>query len=53
MGVTVTEATLFGTLDVYDVVAEAKVGESDPWLSDRALKVLAVLSTAALVTVTV
>jgi hypothetical protein len=53
VGVTVTEATLFGTKDVYDVVSGANARLSDPWLSTRVVSVLTVLSTTALLTVTV
>jgi hypothetical protein len=30
VGVTVTDATLFITLEVYDVVADVKAGDNDP-----------------------
>jgi hypothetical protein len=30
VGVTVTDATLFGTVEVYDVVPDANAGDSDP-----------------------
>ena len=53
VGVTVTDATLFGTVDVYDVTPDANAGDRDPWLSTRVVSVLTVLSTAALSTVTV
>jgi hypothetical protein len=53
VGVTVTDATLFTTEAVYDVVPDANVGASEPSLSVSALSVLAVLSAVPLVTVTV
>jgi hypothetical protein len=53
VGVTVTDATLFATAEVYDVVPDAKAGDSEPALSTSALSVLTVLSAAALLTVTV
>jgi hypothetical protein len=53
VGVTVTDATLFGTVEVYDVVPDAKATFSEPSLSTSALSVLTELSAAALLTVTV
>jgi hypothetical protein len=53
VGVTVTDATLFSTAAVYEVVPDAKATFSEPSLSIRALRVLTVLSAAALLTVTV
>jgi hypothetical protein len=53
VGVTVTDATLFATEEVYDVVPAANATFSEPSLSTSALSVLTVLSAAALLTVTV
>jgi hypothetical protein len=53
VGVTVTDATLFGTVEVYDVVPDAKATFSEPSLSTSALSELTELSATALVTVTV
>ena len=54
VGVTVTDATLFTTEAVYDVVPDTNAGvKALTWLSTSALSVLAVLSTDALSTVTV
>jgi hypothetical protein len=53
VGVTVTDATLFTIVEVYDVVPDAKATFSEPSLSTSALSVLTVLSAAALLTVTV
>jgi hypothetical protein len=53
VGVTVTDATLFATVEVYDVVPAAKATFSEPSLSTRSLNVLTVLSAVALLTVTV
>jgi hypothetical protein len=53
IGVTVTDDTLLGTVEVYDVVPDAKAGEREPSLSTSALSVLTVLSAAALLAVTV
>jgi hypothetical protein len=53
VGVTVTDSTLLGTADVYEVVPDAKATFSEPSLSIRALRVLTVLSAAVLVTATV
>jgi hypothetical protein len=53
VGVTVTDATLSGTVEVYEIVPAAKAGEREPALSTSALSVLTVLSATALLTVTV
>jgi hypothetical protein len=53
VGVTVTDATLFATVEVYDVVPAANATFREPSLSTNALSVLTVLSAAALLTVTV
>jgi hypothetical protein len=53
VGVTVTDATLFGTVVVYDVVPDANAGDSEPALSTKVLNVLTVMDAAALLTVTV
>jgi hypothetical protein len=54
VGVTVTDATLFSTAAVYEVVPDANAGVNAlTSLSTRALRVLTVLSAAALLTVTV
>jgi hypothetical protein len=53
VGVTVTDVTLFGTVEVYDVVPAAKATFREPSLSTSALSVLTVLSAVALFTVTV
>jgi hypothetical protein len=46
VGITVTDATLFGTVEVYDNVPDAKATFRAPSLSTSAVKVLAELSTA-------
>jgi hypothetical protein len=54
VGVTVTDATLFTTEAVYDVVPDTNAGvKALTWLSTSALSVLAVLSAVVLLTVTV
>jgi hypothetical protein len=53
VGVTVTDATLLGTVAVYEVVPAAKAGDSEPALTARALSVLIVLSDGARRKVTV
>jgi hypothetical protein len=53
VGVTVTDATLFGTVVVYDVVPDAKATLREPSLRTSALNVLTVFTATALVTVTV
>jgi hypothetical protein len=52
VGVAVTDATLFGTVEVYDKVPDENVGVSDPRLSTRESRVLTVLIAATLLTVT-
>jgi hypothetical protein len=53
VGVTVTDATLLGTVEVYDVVPAANAGDSEPALSTKVVSVLTVFTAAALSTVTV
>jgi hypothetical protein len=53
VGVTVTDATLFTIVEVYDVVPEAKAGDNEPSLSTKVVSVLTVFTAAALLTVTV
>jgi hypothetical protein len=53
VGVTVTDATLLGTAEVYDVVPAAKPGDSEPALSTKVVSVLTVFTALALLTVTV
>jgi hypothetical protein len=53
VGVTVTDATLFGTVEVYDVVPEAKAGDNEPSLSTKVVSVLTVFTALARLTVTV
>jgi hypothetical protein len=53
VGVTVTDATLFGTVEVYDVVPDANAGDREPSLSTKVVSVLTELTAAALLTVTV
>ena len=53
VGVTVTDATLFGTVEVYDVVPDANAGDSEPALSTKVVNVLTVFTALALLTVTV
>jgi hypothetical protein len=50
VGVTVTDATLFGTVEVYDVVPDVKATFSVPSLSVSAVNWLDALSAAARVT---
>jgi hypothetical protein len=53
VGVTVTEATAFATVAVYEVVAATNDGDSVPALSAKLLSVASVYPAFCLVTVTV
>jgi hypothetical protein len=53
VGVTVTDATLFATVKVYEAVPEEKATFRDPSLNTSAVKVFKVFTALALLTVTV
>lgn len=53
VGVAVTDTTLFGTVEVYEVVPGAKAGDREPALSTKVVSVLTVFTAVALLTVTV